>query len=76
MKTMKSIIIENVKSNQSNAKVWRVSIPKRRIPTGYCKNAASALKYAFLLKAKTGLPISDSCMQRVMFEIAKRKSGN
>ena len=76
MKTFKSIIIENVKSNQSNAKVWRVSIPKRRIPTDYCKNTASALKYAFLLKAKTGSPISDSCMQRVMFEIAKKKSGN
>lgn len=76
MKTMKSIIIENVKSNQSNAMVWRVSIPKRRKPTGFCKNAVSAMKYAFLLKAKTGLPISDSCLQRVMFEISKKKSGD
>ena len=33
------------------------------------------MKYAFLLKAKTGLPISDSCLQRVMFEI-KKKSGD
>ena len=51
METKKSIIIEFVKSNKSDAMVWKVSIPGKKKETSFCKKALSAIKYAFFLKA-------------------------
>jgi hypothetical protein len=50
MKT-KSIMVEKVKSNRSESRVWRVYIPGRKKYEQYCKNVKSALHYMFLVKS-------------------------
>lgn len=62
METKKSILIEFVKSNKSNAMVWKVSVPKSKKNVGYCKTAAKAIMFAFLLKSRTQLPIDKYCL--------------
>lgn len=69
METKKTIIAECVKSNRSENLVWKVSIPGRRKYVQYCRNAKSALHYMFLVKSKTGLPLSHQCFQKLMQEI-------
>lgn len=68
------IIVSNVKSNKSDNMVWMVSITGQHYAKAHCKSAFSAMKFAFLLKARTGLDISDNCLCRLSHEIAKQKA--
>jgi len=74
METKKSIIIEFVKSNKSDAMVWKVSIPGKKKETSFCKKAISAIKYAFFLKAQTGLPVNDYCLRTVRMAVPKTET--
>lgn len=60
-----------VKSNKSEGMVWMITTegwePK------YCKNAAAALKYAFMLKKSTGNYLSRNTIEALKFAIASRK---
>lgn len=67
MKTSHTIMVASTKSNKSENKVWVVYTYRRK--KQYCKSAMSALRYAFILKAKTGRPISNNAFDRLMFEI-------
>jgi hypothetical protein len=70
MKT-KSIMVERVKSNRSESRVWRVYIPGRKKYEQHCKNVKSALHYMFLVKKQTGLPLDDNSYCRLMWESRK-----
>ncbi|MCR4612684.1 MAG: hypothetical protein K5778_01645 [Bacteroidaceae bacterium] len=67
------IITSSVKSNRSNNNVWAVSITGESQPKAYCKSPYKAMRFAFLLKQQTGIYISDDCLQRLLFEMAKEK---
>ncbi len=68
------IIISNVKSNRSNNNVWAVAITGEHYPKAHCKSAFKAMRFAFLLKARTGLDISENCLSRLSHEISKQKA--
>lgn len=70
------IITSSVKSNRSNNNVWAVSITGELQPKAYCKSPYKAMRFAFLLKQQTGIYISDDCLQRLLFEMAKEKQGS
>lgn len=72
MKTNNTIMVASAKSNKSENKVWVVYTYRRK--KQYCKNALTALRYAFILKAKTGRPISNNAFERLMFEIQTLKA--
>lgn len=64
------VIIASVKkSNKSENNIWAVSITGEKEPKAYCKSAYKAMRFAFLLKARTGLNISDNCLARLSQEI-------
>ncbi len=67
-----TIMVSRVKSNKSEALVWEVSTSKRK--KHYCKNALSALRYCFILKAKTGRCISAYSFDMMMSAISKAKA--
>ena len=62
---------ELVKSNKSFNKVWMITTegwePK------FCKNAAKALKYIFMLKRSTGRYVSNATLESLKLEIALRR---
>ena len=68
METKKFIVAECVKSNKSNNYVWGVYTSKNK--KHYCKNAATALKYAFILKSQTGCQIDNATFRKLMAEKA------
>lgn len=71
---MNTIIVSNQKFH--NTDIWVVSINGREDGRQFCKSAYSAMRYMFLLKRRTGCMISENCLQRLSFEIArKRKEG-
>jgi len=74
METNKSIIIEFVKSNKSDAMVWKVSIPGKKKETSFCKKALSAIKYAYYLKGQTGLNINEYCLRQVRHAVPKTEN--
>lgn len=63
------IIVSVKKSNKSENNIWAVSITGEKEPKAYCKSAYKAMRFAFLLKARTGLNISDNCLARLSQEI-------
>lgn len=67
------IIAASAKSNKSNNNVWAVYVSGKENEKMYCKNAYKAMRYAFLLKKRSGLNISDNCLARLSFEIAQTK---
>ena len=74
MKANNSIIISCVQSNKSENNVWMVCIQGTKSGRNYCRNAYTAMKYAFILKQRTGCPISDNCLTRLSHEIKLKKA--
>ena len=70
---MKSIIISRVQSNKSENLVWMVCIQGTEQGKNFCRNAYTAMKYAFILKERTGCSISDNCLTRLSHEIKMEK---
>ena len=69
----KVIIVSAKKSNKSENTVWAVAITGHQ-PAAYCKSAYKAMRFAFLLKKRTGLNISDNCLARLSHEVAGQKA--
>ena len=62
----KYIIISIVKSNNSENNVWAVAITGEEKPEGFCKSAYKAMRFAFLLKKRTGVMIDDASLRKPM----------
>ncbi len=69
----KVIIVSSVKSNKSDNKVWAVAITGEQQPQAHCKSAYKAMRFAFLLKKRTGLNISENCLARLSQSIKEAK---
>ncbi len=70
----KNIIISVVKSNKSENNVWAVSITGEEQKQAYCKSAYKAMRFAFLLKKRTGCYIEELSLKSLSSEIARRKA--
>ena len=70
----KYIIISIVKSNKSENNVWAVAITGVEKPEGYCKSAYKAMRFAFLLKKRTGIMIDDASLKSLSECIAEQKA--
>jgi hypothetical protein len=66
------IRVKNEKSNRSENQVWVISTQSHK--KKYCRNALTALRYAFLLKKQTGRRIADDAFQSLMTGVQIRKS--
>lgn len=66
------ILVKTEKSNRSENNVWVVST--RSYKKKYCRNALTALRYACILKKKTGRRIAQDAFDSMMKEIGNRKS--
>ncbi len=66
------ILVKTEKSNKSEFNVWVVST--RSYKKKYCRNALTALRYAFILKKQTGRSISQDAFDLMLQEIRNRKS--
>lgn len=66
------ILVKTEKSNRSENNVWVVST--RSYKKKYCRNALTALRYAFILKKQTGRRIADDGFNSLLAEIRNRKS--
>lgn len=66
------ILVKTEKSNRSENNVWVVST--RSYKRKYCRNALTALRYAFILKKKTGRRIADESFNRLVSEVRSHKS--
>ena len=73
MNAFNLILITSGKKSEATAHIWVVSIDGRPASKVYCKSPYKAMRYAFLLKKRTGLNISDNCLTRVSYEIARAK---
>jgi len=69
----RTIIASTVKSSRSNNMVWAVQIIGINGTFAFCKSAYSAMKFMFLLKARTGLNISENILARLSHDIAMAK---
>lgn len=72
----KFIIVSIVKSNKSENNVWSVAITGEEQPQGYCKSAYKAMRFAFLLKKRTGVSIDEKSLKDLSHEIAELKAKN
>lgn len=70
----KYIIISIVKSNNSENHVWAVAITGEEKPEGFCKSAYKAMRFAFLLKKRTGIMIDDASLKKLSECIAEQKA--
>ena len=70
----KYIIISIVKSNNSENNVWAVAITGEEKPEGFCKSAYKAMRFAFLLKKRTGVMIDDASLKSLSECIAEQKA--
>lgn len=68
------IIVSAQKSNKSENTVWAVAITGEENPQAFCKSAYKAMRFAFMLKKRTGLNISDNCLSRLSQEVAGQKA--
>lgn len=66
------ILVKTEKSNRSENNVWVVST--RSYKKKYCRNALTALRYAFILKKQTGRRIADEAFARLISEIRNNQS--
>ena len=66
------ILVKTEKSNRSENNVWVVST--RNYKKKYCRNALTALRYAFILKKQTGRRIADEAFARLISEIRNNQS--
>lgn len=69
---MNTIVAAN-KRTKNTSNVWKVFIAGQEESASFCKSAASALRFMFILKARTGATISENCLQRLSFEIRRTK---
>ena len=60
MKALNLILITSGKISEATAHIWVVSISGDNTSRVYCKSPYKAMRYAFLLKKRTGLNISDN----------------
>ena len=60
MNAFNLILITSGKKSEATAHIWVVSIDGRPASKVYCKSPYKAMRYAFLLKKRTGLNISDN----------------
>ena len=72
----KFIIVSIVKSNKSENNVWSVAISGEEQPQGFCKSAYKAMRFAFLLKKRTGVSIDEKSLKDLSHEIAELKAKN
>jgi hypothetical protein len=68
------IIVSVEKSNKSENNVWAVAITGEEQKQAYCKSARMAMRFAYLLKKRTGLYIEDLSMKLLSEEIARQKA--
>jgi len=70
----KSIFAELITSDKGN-KVWKVFVlgSKNKEDMGFCKTAVAALKFAYILKARTGCRISFKAQEQLRLEHALSK---
>lgn len=68
---MNTIVASHKSTKNSN--IWVVSVSGQEEGRQFCKSAASALRYMFILKARTGANISQNCIERLSFEIKRTK---
>lgn len=66
------ILVKTEKSNRSENNVWVVST--RSYKKKYCRNALTALRYAFILKKQTGRRIAEAAFENLMAGVKARKS--
>ncbi|MCR5644138.1 MAG: hypothetical protein K6G32_12495 [Prevotella sp.] len=66
------IRVKTEKSNRSENDVWVISTQSHK--KKYCRNALTALRYAFILKKQTGRRIADDAFEMLMTGINARKS--
>ena len=66
---MEKFIIISAKKSYKYTWVWVVGITGEE-PKGYCTSAYKAMRFAYLLKARTGINISENCLARLSQEIA------
>lgn len=74
MKALNVILITSGKTSKATSHIWVVSVSGQPSSRVYCKGPYKAMRYAFLLKKRTGLNISDNCLCRVSHEIARAKA--
>ena len=76
MESYNFIMTECKHYQKSGITIWEVYAKKdgQKTAPGYCKSAYKAMRYAFLLKKRTGLNISDNGLARLQMEIAKEKA--
>ena len=74
MKALNVILISSGKTSKATSHIWVVSVSGQPSSRVYCKGPYRAMRYAFLLKKRTGLNISDNCLCRVSHEIARLKA--
>jgi hypothetical protein len=65
------ILVKTEKSNRSENNVWVVST--RSYKKKYCRNALTALRYAFILKKKTGRRIEDESFITLVAAVREQK---
>lgn len=65
------ILVKTEKSNRSENDVWVISTQSYK--KKYCRNALTALRYAFLLKKQTGRRIADDAFQSLIAGVRTRK---
>ena len=68
------IIVSVEKSNKSENNVWAVAITGEEKKQAYCKSAYKAMKFAFLLKKRTGFYIEELSLKSLSDEIARQKA--
>ena len=65
------ILVKTEKSKRSENNVWVVST--RSYKKKYCRNALTALRYAFILKKKTGRRIEDESFITLVAAVREQK---
>lgn len=71
---MNVILITSGKTSEATKHIWVVSVSGQPSSRVFCKGPYKAMRYAFLLKKRTGLNISDNCLCRLSHEIARTKA--
>lgn len=69
---MNTILAKNVPT-KNTTNVWAVYMEGQN-EFQYCKSATKALRYMFLLKARTNAQISKNCIEKLKGEIARIKA--
>ena len=68
------IIVSVEKSNKSENNVWAIAITGEEQKQAYCKSAYKAMKFAFMLKKRTGFYIEELSLKSLSDEIARQKA--